>query len=148
RRTVVFLHEWSALHRLRRLALAPFVALSDTIVLLSPYVGRELAGDRFLSRAARKCRLVPHPPTIAPPPQRTVSDTVRRVEAAAKDFDIVIGYFGAIYKGKAPDALLDICDHLRGRGTRAATVFIGSFMTSLDGYEAEFRARVRALALE
>ena len=29
---------------------------------------------------------------------------------ATKDCDVVIGYFGAIYKGKAATALLDVCE--------------------------------------
>jgi glycosyltransferase involved in cell wall biosynthesis len=147
RRTVVFLHEWNVMHWLRRLVVAPFVVLSGRIVVLSPYVRGELAGDRWLGWAARKCQLVPHPPSIAPPPERLITDTVRRVEDAARTSDIVIGYFGAIYKGKAPDALLDICAHLRAQGRKVAIVFIGSFTQSLDQYEDQFRARVKALGL-
>jgi glycosyltransferase involved in cell wall biosynthesis len=148
RRTVLFLHEWSVLHRLRRLVLAPFVLLAGSIVVLSPHVRGELAADRLIGRAARKCRLVPHPPTVAPPCERAVTATVRRVEEAARTNDIVIGTFGAIYKGKAPDALLDICAHLRRRGLRVAAVFVGSFTQSLDQYEALFHARVAELGLE
>jgi glycosyltransferase involved in cell wall biosynthesis len=148
RRTVLFLHEWSALHGLRRLVLAPFVMMAGSIVVLSPYVREELAADRLMGGAARKCRLVPHPPTVSAPRERTVTEAVRRVEDAAKTCDLVIGTFGAIYKGKAPDALLDVCAHLRSRGVRAAAVFVGSFTQSLDQYEAQFRGRVAELGLE
>lgn len=148
RRSVVFLHEWNAMHWLRRATLIPFVALSHTIVVLSPYIRDQIARDRWIGRYAKKCRLVPHPPTIRRPEKLMVTETVRRVERAAAGFDIVIGYFGAIYGGKAPSALLDICDHLRSRGIRALVVFIGSFTKSIDGYEAMFRARIEELSLQ
>lgn len=45
RRIVLFMHEWSGLHRLRRLLLVPFVALSDAIVVLSPYIRGQIAAD-------------------------------------------------------------------------------------------------------
>jgi len=147
-RVSVFLHEWSALHWLRRLTWLPFVAASDTILVLSPYIRDQVAGDRWISAAAWKCRLIPHPPTIRRPDNVRVTDTVRKVERAAADCDIVIGYFGALYRGKVPTALLEICDHLRLRGIRALAVFIGSFTQSLDDYEGHFRARVRELGLE
>jgi hypothetical protein len=63
----VFLHEWTALHRLRRLVLAPFVVLAGTIIVVSPYVADQLAADRWLGWTARKCRLVPHPVTVLRP---------------------------------------------------------------------------------
>ena len=147
-RIVVFLHEWEALHWLRRLVLAPFVLFAGSIVVLSPYIRDQIAGDRWIARAAGKCRLVPHPPTIAPPRERMVTQAVRRVEEAGKTSDLVIGCFGSIYKGKAPDALLDVCDHLRRRGVHATAVFVGGFTQSLDRYEARFRARVAALGLD
>jgi glycosyltransferase involved in cell wall biosynthesis len=144
----VFLHEWSAMHWLRRLFLIPFVALSESILVLSPYIRDQIASDRWIAGAAKKCRLIPHPPIIHRPDQVKLTDNVRRVEQAAEDCDIVIGYFGAIYRGKSPTALLEICDHLRNRGIRALIVFIGSFTKSLDEYEGQFRARMRDMALE
>ena len=148
RRTVVFLHEWDALHWLRRATLVPFVLFSSTIMVLSPYIRSQIANDRWIRRCATKCRLIPHPPTVRRPNELAVTDTVRRVEAAAASCDIVIGTFGAIYDGKASAALLDVCDHLRSRGTRALVVFIGSFTKSLDDFEARFRARTEALGLQ
>jgi glycosyltransferase involved in cell wall biosynthesis len=147
-RISVFLHEWSALHWLRRVTWLPFVLLSDTILVLSPYIRDQVAADRWISGAAKKCRLIPHPPTIRRPESLRVTQTVRQVEKAAADCDVVIGYFGALYRGKAPTALLEICDHLRHRGIRALVVFIGGFTQSLDDYEGRFRARVRELDLE
>jgi glycosyltransferase involved in cell wall biosynthesis len=128
--------------------LLPFVWLSDTILVLSPYIRSQIANGRWLAGAARKCRLVPHPPTVRRPPILATTDRVRDVERATRNCDLVIGYFGAIYDGKAPTALLEICDHLRRRGIRALIVFVGSFMQSLDDYEGRFHARVKQLALE
>lgn len=146
-RVSVFLHEWTALHWLRRLVLAPFVILSDTIVVVSPFIADQLANDRWFGWARAKCRLVPHPPTVRPRAPR-ITDRVLGVSRAAADCDIVIGTFGSIYKGKASTALLDVCADLRSRGVRALLVFVGSYMRSLDDYETEFRAAVRQRGLE
>ncbi len=143
----VFMHEWSGLHWLRRFALAPIVMLSRTIIVVSPFIAEQIANSRWLSGAGAKCRLVPHPPTIRAPHERSVTERVRRLREATKNSDVVIGCFGSIYRGKAAMALLDICKHLQGRGVRAAIVFIGSFTKSLDGYEQEFRSKVSRLAI-
>jgi hypothetical protein len=148
RPVTTFAHEWTGLNRLRRLVLAPFLILSRNIVVLSPLIARQIAGDPLLGRTARKCTLVPHPPTLRAPEQRLVTGTVRAVERAALGADLVIGQFGALYQSKASMALLDICDHLRGRGIRALLVFVGTFTSSLDGFEAKFNARVRELGME
>ena len=118
-RVNVFMHEWTALHWLRRLALAPFVLLSRTIIVVSPFIAGEIAGTPWLMGAARKCRLVPNAPTIRRPGEPRVTERVLRLREAAKSCDVVIGYFGAIYKGKAATALLDVCENLRKSGVRA-----------------------------
>ncbi len=148
RRISTFAHEWAGLHRLRRLVVMPYMLLSDTILVLSPFIRDEIGKDPWLAGASRKCALVPHPPTVRRPDGRRVTPAVQRIEDAAKDADIVIGYFGALYQGKDPIGLLTICDDLRGRGVRALMVFVGSFTRSLDGYEERFHAKVRELALE
>ena len=148
RRISTFAHEWTGLNWLRRLVLSPYLLLSHNILVLSPLIRRQIAADRFVGRAALKCVLVPHPPTVRRPQARAVTDTARGIERAARDADVVIGHFGAIYHGKAAMALLEVCDHLRRRGIRALMVFIGSFTQSLDDYEGKFRARLRELALE
>jgi glycosyltransferase involved in cell wall biosynthesis len=157
RRISTFAHEWTGMNWLRRLVLAPYLLLSRNILVLSPLIRAQIAADPVLARAARKCRLVPHPPTVRRPQARPLTgtltgtmptSTVAAVERAARDADVVIGHFGAIYQGKAAMALLDICDHLRGRGIRALLVFVGSFTHSLDDYEKKFSARLRALKLE
>src|SRR6202045_4383003 len=141
-RVNVFMHEWAALHWMRRLALAPFLLLSRTIIVVSPFIANEIAGAPWLMGAARKCRLVPNAPTIRRPDEPRVTERVLRVREVAKSCDVVIGYFGAIYKGKAATALLDVCENLRQSGIRAAIVFIGSFIKSLDGYEQQFWSKV------
>jgi glycosyltransferase involved in cell wall biosynthesis len=148
RRIATFLHEWAALHGLRRLALLPFVWLSRTILVVSPFIRAQIASDRSVARAADKCRLVPHPPTVRRPATLTVTDRVRRIARAAETCDLVIGTFGAIYAGKAPTALLEICGHLRSRGIRALIVLVGSFTKSLDDYEGQFHAEVKQMALD
>jgi glycosyltransferase involved in cell wall biosynthesis len=148
RRVSTFVHEWSGLHGLRRLALLPFVLLSGQILVLSPFIREQIASDRWVARAAKKSHLIPHPPTVRRPATVTVTDRVRGVQQAALHCDVVIGYFGAIYEGKAPTALLEICDHLRSRGIRALIVFIGSFTKSLDDYEGQFRAKIRRMGIE
>jgi glycosyltransferase involved in cell wall biosynthesis len=148
RRISTILHEWSGMHWLRRLVLLPFVLLSYRLLVLSPFIREQIASDRLVGHAARRCELIPHPPTVCRPATLAVTDRVRDVERATQDCDIVIGYFGAIYEGKAPTALLEICDHLRGRGIRALIVFVGSFTRSLDDYEGRFRARIEAMGLD
>jgi glycosyltransferase involved in cell wall biosynthesis len=147
-RVNVFMHEWTALHWLRRLALAPFALLSRTIIVVSPFIAGEIAGTPWLMGAARKCRLVPNAPTIRRPGEPRVTERVARLREAAKTCDVVIGYFGAIYKGKAATALLDVCENLRESGIRALIVFVGSFIKSLDGYEQQFWSKVAEYGIE
>jgi hypothetical protein len=92
--------------------------------------------------------LVPNAPTLRRPPEPRVTERVQRVRDAIKRCDVVIGHFGAIYQGKAPTALLDVCDHLRRRDLRAVIVFVGGFLNSIDGYEQQFWAKVAALGIQ
>lgn len=148
RRVNVFMHEWGALHRLRRLTLAPFLLASRTIITVSPYIAAEIANTRWLFGAGAKCRLAPNAPVIRRPLEPHVTERVRRVREATKRCDVVIGYFGAIYKGKAATALLDVCAELRRRGVRAMVLYVGGFLNSIDGYEQQFWAHVAGLGLE
>ena len=143
----VFMHEWAALHRLRRMALAPFVWLSRSIIVVSPLIAREIARTPWLPGAGKKCRLVPNAPTVRPG-EPLVTKRVEDIRKAARNCDVVIGHFGALYKGKASTALLDVCQDLQTRGVRALIVFIGSFPPSLDGYEQQFRAKVAKYGIE
>ena len=144
----VFMHEWGALHWLRRLTLAPFLLASRTIITVSPYIAGELGNTRWLFGVRAKCRLAPNAPVLRRPLQAQATDRVQRVREATKRCDLVIGYFGAIYKGKAATALLDVCDELRRRGVRAMVLYVGGFLNSIDGYEQQFWAHVGALGLE
>jgi len=145
-KVTVFTHEWGALHRLRRIAVAPFIWFSRSIIVVSPMIAGQIAQTRWLFGAGKKCRLVPNAPTVQPG-EPVVTARVERVRAAAQGCDVVIGHFGALYKGKASTALLDVCQYLRGRGVRALIVFVGSFPPSLDGYEQQFWAKVAAYGI-
>jgi glycosyltransferase involved in cell wall biosynthesis len=144
----IFLHEWTALHLLRRLVLAPFVVLAGTIIVVSPYVQDQLAADRWLGWTARKCRLVPHPVTVLRPSALRTTARVESLVHAGANHDLVIGTFGSIYEGKASTALLDVAARLRQSGHRPLLVYVGSFTRSLDNYEAEFRSAVRQRGLD
>ena len=148
RRVSIFLHEWTALHLLRRLVLAPFIVLAGTIIVVSPFVEDQLAADRWLGWTARKCRLVPHPVTVLRPQALRATARVESLARAAANHDLVIGTFGSIYEGKASTALLDVAARLRQAGHRPLLVYVGSFTRSLDNYETEFRSAVRQRGLE
>jgi glycosyltransferase involved in cell wall biosynthesis len=144
----VFMHEWAALHGLRRMAFTPFIWLSHNIIVVSPFIAAQIASNRWLFGAEKKCRLVPNAPTVRPPCEPCVTERVEQVRQAAANCDVVIGFFGAIYKGKAATALLDVCQHLRGQGVRALIVFVGSFLKSLDDYEGQFWSKVAEYGIE
>jgi len=128
-----------------RLVLIPFVLLSQRLLVLSPFIREQIAGDPS-SHARQKVHLdTPSPDVRRPATWRDRSGA--RGRAGGGGLRLVIGYFGAIYEGR-PTALLEICDHLRGRGIRALVVFVGSFMPSLDDYEGRFRARIEQMTLE
>jgi glycosyltransferase involved in cell wall biosynthesis len=148
RRVSVFLHEWAALHFLRRLVLAPFVVLAGTIIVVSPFVEDQLAADRWLGWTARKCRIVPHPVTVRRPQALRTTARVESLARARANHDLVIGTFGSIYEAKASTALLDIVARLHQSNIRPLLVYVGSFTRSLDNYEATFRAAVRQRGLE
>jgi glycosyltransferase involved in cell wall biosynthesis len=148
RRVCIFLHEWTALHPLRRLVLVPFVVLAGTIIVVSPYVEDQLRADRWFGWAAGKCRVVPHPVTVLRPEALRTTARVESLARAAANHDLVIGTFGSIYEGKASTALLDVAERLRQSNIRALLVYIGSFTRSLDDYEAEFRNAVRQRGLK
>src|ERR1700722_16565153 len=69
RRVVLIQHEWASLHRLRRLTYLSALLLADTIIMFSPLVRRELAGDPLVGWTATKCVLAPLPPNVEAPPQ-------------------------------------------------------------------------------
>jgi glycosyltransferase involved in cell wall biosynthesis len=143
---IACMHEWSALHWLRRLTFAPYVLLSRTIIVVSPLIASQIAGSRWLAGTGKKCRLVPTSPTVRPH-EPNVTDRVRRLREAGRGCDVVIGHFGSLYQGKASSELLDVGCYLRALGIRALIVFIGNFPPSLDGYEQQFWSKVADLGL-
>jgi glycosyltransferase involved in cell wall biosynthesis len=147
RRVVLIQHEWASLHWLRRLTYIPALLLADRIIMFSPLVRRELAGDPLLGWTAAKCVLLPLPPNIAAPSDIADSALRQRLSEARKDGRLVIGHFGSIYPGKQPNALLDIVAILKARGERPLMVYIGSFIKALDNVEQDFYARVAELGL-
>lgn len=145
RRAILVLHEWNSLHWLRRITYMPALLLADRIVMFSPLVRRELAGDSLVGWAARKCVLAPLPPNIEAPAGIIDGKLRRRLAAARQAGRLVIGHFGSIYPGKQPNALLDIYATLKARGLNPLVVYIGSFVRGLDKTEEEFYARVTEL---
>jgi glycosyltransferase involved in cell wall biosynthesis len=85
-------------------------------------------------------------PFCAPPRGRAVR--VEQVQKFASGCDIVIGYFGSIYRRKEPAVLLEVCRYLRRNHIRASVLFVGGFTNSIDGYERRFLQTVRAMGLE
>src|SRR5581483_9798471 len=82
-KVTVFTHEWGALHRLRRIAVAPFIWFSRSIIVVSPMIAGQIAQTRWLFGAGKKCRLVPNAPTVQPG-EPAVTARVERVRAAAQ----------------------------------------------------------------
>lgn len=148
RRVNVFLHEWAALHWLRRIFIIPFLSLANSILVVSPYIGDQLANSLWAGLTKGKVRLLPHPPTIRRPQSENVTERVREVALAASQHDVVIGTFGAIYRGKSSIELLDVCASMNRRNIRTLLVFIGSFTRALDDYESEFHAAIKQKGLE
>ena len=147
RRVVLIQHEWTSLHRLRRITYLPALLLADTIIMFSTLVQRELANDPLAGWTVRKCVLAPLPPNIEAPAETTDSKLRQKLAAARKDGRLVIGHFGSIYPGKQPNGLLNICAILRERGCKPLTVYIGSFIKGFDKVEEEFYAHARELGI-
>ena len=148
RKTVLFLHEWSDLHPLRRATYLPFVALCRTIIMLSPTVKAGFQSDPLVKWAGSKCRLALHAPAVLRPATRDSSARVEQVQKFARASDVVIGYFGSIYRRKEPTILLEVCRYLRRNQVHASVLFVGGFTNSIDGYEDRFLQTVRAMGLE
>jgi glycosyltransferase involved in cell wall biosynthesis len=147
RRVVLIQHEWGGLHWLRRLTYMPALLLADTIVMFSPLVQRELAGDPMVGWTLRKSALAPLPPNIEAPPGIADSKLRQRLAEARESGRLVIGHFGSIYPGKQPKALLEIGAILKQRALKPLIVYVGSFIRGIDKVEEEFYARAAELDL-
>jgi glycosyltransferase involved in cell wall biosynthesis len=147
RRTVLIQHEWASLHWLRRITYLPALLLADTIVMFSPLVRHELAGDPLVGWTAAKCVLAPLSPNIEAPLHLANSPLRQRLAAVRNDSRVVIGHFGSIYPGKQPNALLEITAILKARGHKPLTIYIGSFIKALDNVEDDFYVRANELGV-
>jgi glycosyltransferase involved in cell wall biosynthesis len=147
RRVILIQHEWAGLHWMRRITYFPALLLADTIVMFSPLVRRELAGDPLVGWTAQKCVLAPLPPNIEAPVGIVDSRLRQRLIAARGEGRLLIGHFGSIYPGKQPNALLNICAILKARGRKPLIVYIGSFIRGVDEVEKDFYARAAELGV-
>lgn len=148
RAAVVVLHEWATLHRLRRLAVLPALYLASRVVMLSPTVRAQVAADPLARGCLARARLAPMPPNLAAPDAVAPSVLAARLDAARREGRLVLGHFGSIYAGKAPETMLDVAACLKARGARPLLVYIGDFVRSTDGVEDAFRAALAARGLE
>lgn len=144
RKTIVVLHEWAGLHRLRRLVLRPLIAMATDIVVLSPTIRRELSADRWIGWAARKASFAPLPPNIEPSGHRTETPFSRQLKDARRAGRPIVGVFGSIYPGKLPLAALSVAEELKRRGENPLIAFIGHFIRASDNIEQIFWREVRA----
>jgi hypothetical protein len=147
KRVILIQHEWGGLHWLRRVSYMPALWLADTIVMFSPLVRRELAGDNVVGWTAQKCVLAPLPPNIEAPAGIINSRLRQQLAAARESGRLVIGHFGSIYPGKQPNALLHIGAILKARGLKPLIVYVGSFIRATDNVEEEFHVRAAELGL-
>lgn len=147
RRIILIQHEWGGLHWLRRFTYLPALMLADTIVMFSPLVRRELAGDAIVGWTAQKCVLAPLPPNLEAPAGIADSKLRQRLATAREEGRLVIGHFGSIYPGKQPNALLGICAIMKERGLKPLVVYVGSFIRGVDKVEPEFHARATELGV-
>jgi glycosyltransferase involved in cell wall biosynthesis len=147
RRIILIQHEWAGLHWLRRITYLPALLLADTIVMFSPLVWRELAGDPLVGWTAKKCVLAPLPPNIEAPAGIADSKLRQRLAAARESGRLVIGHFGSIYPARRPNALLNIGAILRQHGHKPLIVYVGSFIRGVDKVEEEFHARAAELEI-
>lgn len=147
REAVVVLHEWADLHRLRRLAVLPALALATRVVMLSPTVRAQVEADPVARRCLPHARLAPMPPNLAAPPATAGSRLSEKLAAARREGRLVLGHFGSIYPGKAPETMLTVAAALKARGARPLLVYVGDFIKGTDRVEQDFRERVAALGL-
>jgi glycosyltransferase involved in cell wall biosynthesis len=147
RRVILIQHEWGGLHWARRISYMPALWMADSIVMFSPLVKRELAGDKVVGWTSQHCVLAPLPPNIEAPAGIVDTKLRQRLAAARETGRLVIGHFGSIYPGKQPNALLNIGAILKARGLKPLIVYIGSFIRATDNVEQEFFARATELDL-
>lgn len=145
--TTIVMHEWADLDWRRRMAIACYLLLAQTILFSSPIVRaqfeRGLIGWLPFAKG-----LVPIPANISRPAKLPTTPLAERLAAERAKGRLILGHFGSIYPKKRSTFVLDIAAELRRRGTDVFVVFIGSFIKGQDGVETEFNERAKALALE
>jgi glycosyltransferase involved in cell wall biosynthesis len=144
--TTIVMHEWADLDWRRRMAIAFYLLLAQTILFSSPVVRaqfeRSLIGWLPFAKG-----LVPIPANISRPSKLPSTPLTERLAAEKARGRLILGHFGSIYPKKRSSFVLDIAAELKRRGADVFVVFIGSFIKGNDGVEAEFNERAKALAL-
>jgi glycosyltransferase involved in cell wall biosynthesis len=145
--TTIVMHEWADLDWRRRMVIAFYLLLAQTILFSSPVVRaqfeRSLIGWLPFAKG-----LVPIPANISRPAKLPSTPLTERLVAEKARGRLILGHFGSIYPKKRSSFVLDIAAELKRRGVDVFVVFIGSFIKGNDGVEAEFNDRAKALALE
>ena len=120
RRVVLIQHEWAGLNWLRRITYIPALLLANTIVMFSPLVRRELAGDPLVGWTARKCVLAPLPPNIEAPAGIADSRLRQRLAAAREERASRHRPFRIDLSGQAAECAARHRRHPQGARTEAA----------------------------
>jgi glycosyltransferase involved in cell wall biosynthesis len=145
--TIVLMHEWADLDWRRRLVIAFYLLLTQTVLFSSPIVRaqfeRSLIGWLPLAKG-----LIPIPPNIKRPPKLSSTALTERLVAERAKGRKILGHFGSIYPKKRSTFVLDIAAELKRSHTDVFVVFVGSFIRGVESVEAEFRARATALDLD
>jgi glycosyltransferase involved in cell wall biosynthesis len=145
--TTVVMHEWADLDWRRRMAVACYLLLAQTILFSSPVVRAQFERG-LIGWLPFATGLVPIPANISRPANLPSTPLTERLAAERARGRLILGHFGSIYPKKRSSFVLDIAAELKRRGIDVFVVFIGSFIKGQDGVEAEFNKRAKALAVD
>jgi glycosyltransferase involved in cell wall biosynthesis len=145
--TIVVLHEWADLDWRRRLVIACYLLMVQTVLFSSPIVRAQFESSAIGWLPLTK-GLIPIPPNIKRPPRLLSTVLTDRLVAERTQGRKILGHFGSIYPKKRSTFVLDIAAELKRSHTDVFVVFIGSFIRGAASVEAEFRARAAALGLD
>jgi glycosyltransferase involved in cell wall biosynthesis len=141
------MHEWTDLDWRRRMVIACYLLLAQTILFSSPTIRAQFERG-LIGWLPFEKGLVPIPANISRPGKLPSTSLTERLAAEKAKGRLILGHFGSIYPKKRSTFVLDIAAELRRRGMDVFVVFIGSFIKGKDGVEAEFNERAKALDLE